>query len=170
MRNPGAIGAKSTFTVQMPGPVKPVQPLPAPNVKSRLLAPCVTTLVEATVALVGTLIITAKVLAMHPAATPPAQVLMLPKDTTEKVALTFCDWLVVTMHCALVPEQAPPQAVNTDPADGVAVSVTVAPLVSFSEHCPVTFSLLIAQLIAGEAEEFDVTVPMPEPVSDTVSV
>jgi hypothetical protein len=77
---------------------------------------------------------------------------------------------MVTMHWVLVPEHAPPQLVNTDPADGVAVSVTGVPLASLSEHCPETFSLLTAQLIAGEAEEFDVTVPMPDPVADTVSV
>jgi hypothetical protein len=76
---------------------------------------------------------------------------------------------MVTMHCKLIPEHAPPQPVNTDPADGIAVSVTGVPLASFSVHVPVTFSLLIAQLMAGEAEELDVTVPMPEPVSDTVS-
>jgi hypothetical protein len=75
-----------------------------------------------------------------------------------------------TMHCALVPEHAPLQPVNVDPESALAVSVTWVALGSLSEHVPVTLPPLIAQLIAGEAKEFDVTEPLPEPVSDTVSV
>ena len=101
--------------------------------------PCVTTLIEETVALVGTFSDTANVLAMHPAATPPAQVLTLPKYSTEKFAITFCGWLMVTVQVGLVPEHAPPQPVNVEPADGIAVSITWVPLGSFSEHVPVTF-------------------------------
>jgi hypothetical protein len=79
---------------------------------------------------------------------------------------------MVTLQVALVPElaHAPPHPVNDDPAAGVAVSVTEVPVESFSEQVPVTLPLRIAQLIAGEAEEFDVTEPAPAPSSVTVSV
>jgi hypothetical protein len=79
---------------------------------------------------------------------------------------------MVTLQVALVPEpaHAPPHPVNVEPAAGVAVSVTEAPVESFSEQVPVTLPLIIAQLIAGEAEEFDVTEPAPDPSSVTVSV
>jgi len=88
----------------------------------------------------------------------------------EKVAVTLIAELMVTAHVRLVPEHAPPpQPENVEPPKGAAVSVTSVPLASLSEHVPVTFPPLIAQLIGGIAEEFDVTIPLPEPVSVTCS-
>jgi hypothetical protein len=83
----------------------------------------------------------------------------------------FSDEFVVRRHVVLAPSlaQSPPQPAKIEFPVGFAVSVTRVPLGSLSEHVPVTLPLLIAQLIAGEAEEFDVTVPAPVPTSVTVS-
>jgi hypothetical protein len=87
-----------------------------------------------------------------------------------KLAETLVAALTLTVHIALVPEHGLPQPVNADPGYAFAVSVTCVPLGSLSEHVPVTIPPLIAQLIAGIAEEFDFTVPLPEPVSVRVNV
>lgn len=58
-----------------------------------------------------------------------------------------------------MPEQAPPQPVKTDSDDGVAVRVTVVPLLKFAEH--VAPQLMEPSLL--------VTVPFPVPCRVTTS-
>jgi hypothetical protein len=57
-----------------------------------------------------------------------AQTLTLPKDCCEKLAETFAAEFIVTVHVGFVPEHAPPQPRNVDPAAGLADSVTEVPL------------------------------------------
>lgn len=76
-----------------------------------------------------------------------------------KFAVTTFAELMVTEH-APVPEQAPLQPVNADPAAAVAARLTTAP--ELNEAPQVAPQLMPA----GE----DVTVPVPVPVLDTVSV
>lgn len=45
----------------------------------------------------------------------------------EKLALTFCAWLMATVQVALLPEHAPPQEPKVEPLLGVAVRVTWVP-------------------------------------------
>jgi len=74
------------------------------------------------------------------------------------VALTVFAESIVTVQ--LVPLQAPPQNMKSEPAGGLAVSVTVDPEVNDAAH-------VVGQLIpAGELE----TVPAPTPPRLIVSV
>ena len=59
-----------------------------------------------------------------------------------------------------VPTQAPDQPANVDPTSAAAVSVTVAPLPKLAEQ-------VVPQLIPAG---LDVTVPLPVPARDTVTV
>src|SRR5271163_937211 len=79
-RAPGANGAKMTFTLQVVAETTPLQVLPAPNVKSRLGAPCVSTLIVPKVVLEARLYGTVMVW-LHGAgvAWPVGQTLALPK-------------------------------------------------------------------------------------------
>jgi hypothetical protein len=76
-----------------------------------------------------------------------------------KLALTDLAALIVTVQ-APVPEQLPLQPVNVAVDDGVAVSVTTVPLVNEAEH------VVPHEIPAGLL----VTVPVPVPARDTVSV
>jgi hypothetical protein len=76
-----------------------------------------------------------------------------------KLALTDLAALIVTVQ-APVPEQLPLQPVKVAVADGVAVSVTTLPLVNEAEHVEPH------EIPAGLL----VTVPVPVPACDTVSV
>jgi hypothetical protein len=59
---------------------------------------------------------------------PVAQTLTLPKDCCEKLADTFIAEVIETVHVGVVPEHAPPQPRNVDPAAGLADSVTLEPV------------------------------------------
>jgi hypothetical protein len=77
-----------------------------------------------------------------------------------KLAVTDVAALIVTVQLP-VPEQPPPlQPANVDPAAGVALSVTAAPLVNDAEH------VVPHEMPAGLL----VTVPVPVPAGETVSV
>src|SRR5882762_4113243 len=77
-----------------------------------------------------------------------------------KVAVTACAALIVTMQVP-VPVQPPPlQPVKVEPAAGVAVRVTAAPLVKAAEH------VVPQETPAGAL----VMVPAPAPALLTVSV
>jgi hypothetical protein len=76
-----------------------------------------------------------------------------------KLAPTDLAALIVTVQ-APVPEQLPLQPAKVAVADGVAVSVTTVPLVNEAEH------VVPHEIPAGLL----VTVPVPVPASDTVSV
>jgi hypothetical protein len=78
--------------------------------------------------------------------------------TAVKVAVTALAAFMVTEHPA-VPEQAPLQPVNAEPAAGVSVNVTTVPLMKFALHVP--GQLMPAGLL--------VTVPVPLPAKVTVS-
>src|ERR1700739_821231 len=128
MRNPGASGVKLTFTLQeMPAEMAPLQVPPLPSVKSRPSTPCVTTWMAPMVVFAARLKVTARLLPVHPAGLPPGQTLQTPKFSNEKLAVTFSAAFMVTPQVELVPElaHAPPQPRNADPAEAVAVSVTV---------------------------------------------
>ena len=56
------------------------------------------------------------------------QTLTLPKDCCEKLADTFIAEVIETVHVGVVPEHAPPQPRNVDPAAGLADSVTLEPV------------------------------------------
>jgi hypothetical protein len=79
--------------------------------------------------------------------------------TTSKVAVTLVPALTVTAHVP-VPEHAPLQPANLEPAAAVAVSVTEVPGVTDSVHAE-------PQLIPAGVL---LTVPMPEPALATDSV
>ena len=82
------------------------------------------------------------------------------KVWTAKVAITVVAALSVTVHVP-VPEQPPPlQPVKVEPAAGVAVKVTAAPLANAEEH------VAPQEIPAGLL----VTVPVPAPDLLTVSV
>ena len=66
----------------------------------------------------------------------------------------------VTVHVPVVPEQEPLQPTKRDPDDGIAVRVTVAPLLYSAEQ--IEPQLMLPLLL--------VTVPTPLPVLTTVSV
>ena len=77
-----------------------------------------------------------------------------------KLAVTDVAALIVTVQLP-VPEQPPPlQPVNVDPAAGVALNATAAPLVNDAEH------VIPHEIPAGLL----VTVPVPVPAGDTLSV
>lgn len=77
-----------------------------------------------------------------------------------KVAVTLRSELIVTVQ-APVPEQPPPlQPANVDPADGLAVSVTIDPAAKPLEH------VVGHEIPCGAL----VTVPVPAPASVTVKV
>jgi len=64
----------------------------------------------------------------------PDFVIVSAKDGKVNVAVTVCAALIVTLQVP-VPAQPPPlQPVNVEPAAGVAVSVTAAPLANAAEH------------------------------------
>lgn len=77
---------------------------------------------------------------------------------TLKIAVTARAAFILTVHVRL-PEHAPVQRAKVDPAEGVAVSVTVAPTEKDAVHVEPH------EIPAGA----DVTVPAPVPVLDTVS-
>jgi hypothetical protein len=88
----------------------------------------------------------------------PAASTVTGNDEGMKLAVTDCAEFMVTEQ-ALVPEQAPPQPLNEEPADAVGVRVTVVPCVNESVQ-------VAPQLITpGEL----VTVPEPPPLVLTVS-
>jgi hypothetical protein len=76
-----------------------------------------------------------------------------------KVALTDCAEFIVTLQ-APVPLQAPPQPANVEPESGVATKLTTVPLAKLAEH-------VVPQEIP---EGVLVTVPVPVPLLETVSV
>ena len=89
----------------------------------------------------------------------PARLTVSAKDCRPKFAVTDVATLIVTVQVP-VPEQPPPlQPVNVEPAAGVAVNVTTAPLVNDAEQ-------VVPQLIAAGVL---VTVPVPLPPLVTVS-
>ena len=89
----------------------------------------------------------------------PARLTVSAKDCRLKLAVTDVATLIVTVQVP-VPEQPPPlQPVNVEPAAGVAVNVTTAPLVNDAEQ-------VVPQLIAAGVL---VTVPVPLPPLVTVS-
>ncbi len=74
-----------------------------------------------------------------------------------KVAVTDCAALIVTLQAA-VPEHAPDQPVNFEPAEAVAVNVTDAPYVKACEHA------VPQEMPLG----LDETVPEPAPLRMTL--
>ena len=76
-----------------------------------------------------------------------------------KVAVTDRAVVIDSVHVADAPEQEPAHPVNTDPAAGVAVSVTEVPCVMLAEHDE-------PQSIPPTLE---VTVPAPDPARAAVS-
>ena len=90
----------------------------------------------------------------------PAFVTVSAKDDCMKVAVTEVAALIVTVQVP-VPEHPPPlQPVNVEPAAAAAVSVTDVPLVKEAEH------VAPQEIPAGLL----VTVPLPAPALETVSV
>ena len=75
------------------------------------------------------------------------------------VAVTFFAWLIFTMQDS-APVQAPFQLAKLDPASGIAVSVTTAPLVKLALHAA-------PQLIPPGLEA---TIPVPAPSLVTLSM
>ena len=88
----------------------------------------------------------------------PASVTDKAKFTVLKVAVTDCEALIVTVQMP-VPEQAPLHPANVEPADGLAVKLTVEPLAKLALHVP-------GQLMPAGVLE---TVPVPVPARLTVS-
>ena len=76
------------------------------------------------------------------------------------MAVTLVFAVMVNVHVVVLLTQPPLKPLNTDPAAGLAVSVIEVPSLKFAEHVG-------AQLIPAGA---DVTVPLPVPAKDTVSV
>src|SRR5215831_3319694 len=84
----------------------------------------------------------------------PALVTVSTKDGTANVALTLWAALIVTVQVLVVPVQPPPlQPVNSEPAAGAAVNVTMVPLVNEAAHA------VPQEMPAGAL----VTVPVPVP-------
>src|SRR5215210_7280279 len=69
--------------------------------------------------------------------------------------------VIATVHCAAAPEHAPLQPKKVEPSVGMAVRVTVVPSVTACEQAAAG-QLMPAGLL--------VTVPLPVPPSETVSV
>jgi hypothetical protein len=90
----------------------------------------------------------------------PALVTVSAKDACMKVAVTVVAAFTVTVQEVAVPLQPPLQPLKTDPAAGAAVKVTAVPFVYDPEH--VVPQLMPAGLL--------VTVPVPAPALETVSV
>jgi hypothetical protein len=82
--------------------------------------------------------------------------------------MAFIAEVMVNWHVGLVPAlaQAPPQPINSVPADGVAVSVTDVPDAKLAEHVEPVWNGTW-QLIAAE---LSVTIAVPEPEAVTESV
>jgi hypothetical protein len=78
----------------------------------------------------------------------------------EKVAVTLLAVLIVSVHVDNEPEHAPPQLVKPAPDSGVAVSVTVDPVVSAA----------VQPDPPAEVHEIPPPVTVPRPVTETVSV
>ena len=76
-----------------------------------------------------------------------------------KVAVTFCAAVIVTVQVPVPLHPPPLQPVKVEPPEGVAVSVTLVPLVKLALH-------VLPQLIPAGLL---VTVPLPVPFSVTVS-
>jgi hypothetical protein len=88
----------------------------------------------------------------------PALVTVRENDGNENVAVTDRAALIATVHVDAVPVQLPVQPPKIEPADGVAVNVTVVVLVYDAEH-------VVPQVMpAGEL------VTMPLPLPDLVTV
>jgi hypothetical protein len=95
---------------------------------------------------------------------PAIDTLSVAVVATPKVAVTVADAVSVTWH-APAPEQAPLQPENEEPPEGLAVSVTCAPCVNEALHVPEEAPPEREQEIPAG---FDVTVPAPTPLSETV--
>jgi hypothetical protein len=153
--------AAVTVTAQVPVPVgqpPPLQPVkmdPAAGAAVRVTTVPVVTVVEQVVPQ----LIPAGELVTVPVPAP-ALVTVSAKDACMKVAVTVVAAFTVTVQEVAVPLQPPLQPLKTDPAAGAAVKVTAVPFVYDPEH--VVPQLMPAGLL--------VTVPVPAPALETVSV
>jgi len=146
---------------QVPVPVQPA-PFQPENVEPAAgLADSVTLLFAVKLALQLTpQLIPAGLLITVPAPVPAFDTVSVCGTDALNVAVTLCAVLMVTAQVA-VPLQPPPlQPANVEPADGLAVSVTLLFAVKLALH--VAPQLIPAGLL--------VTVPVPVPALDTVSV
>jgi hypothetical protein len=82
-----------------------------------------------------------------------------------KLAVTLRPCVIVTWQ-EPVPLQAPDQPVNVWPLAGVAVNVTLVPLLNDALQFPLALPAVIEQLIPPTLE---VTLPVPAPLPVTVS-
>jgi len=149
-----AAAALLMVTVHVPVPLQPL-PLHPVNVDPEAAVAVRTTGPSAKFALhVAPQLIPAGALVTVPAPVP-AKVTVTGYVVRAKVAVTACACVMLTEHVP-VPEHAPLQPVNVDPAAGLSVSTTV-PLNDAEQVAP--------QLIPAGAL---VTVPVPAPASVTV--
>jgi hypothetical protein len=100
-----------------------------------------------------------------PPVTVPFPVTLTDNGTVEvptpvKLAVTVLALFIVTVQVVVVPEQAPPQPRKPAPESGIAVSVTVDPVVSFA----------VQPDPPAEVHAIPPPVTVPLPVTDTVSV